>query len=90
MSEDVLQIPHINKYISPETQMTTLFTPDFGKYTGVSTETLNVILKDITDDVRVGGEFTCTVSDIITSSQPVAIEDDSMIISYNFAREAFL
>ena len=53
-----LQIPHINKLISPETQMLTLFTPDFGKETGVTTETLNVILENVSDGQYYGRSGT--------------------------------
>ncbi len=79
----MLQIPHINKYISQETQMLTLYTPDFGEYTGTSTETLNVILENITDNVRVGGTFTCTVKEIFKSGEPVKINEGEFVLSVN-------
>ncbi len=79
----VLQIPHINKLISKETQMVTLFTSDFGDKTGTETKTLNVILENVTDNVRVGQEFTATVKDIVTSDLPVKINDGEMVISVN-------
>ncbi len=78
-----LQIPHINKLISPETQMLTLFTPDFGKETGVTTETLNVILENVSDKVRVGSEFTCTVGEIFTSDKPVELKQGQYVLSVN-------
>ena len=78
-----LQIPHINKLISPETQMLTLFTPDFGKETGVTTETLNVILENVSDKVRVGSEFTCTVGGIFTSDKPVELKQGQYVLSVN-------
>ena len=76
-----LQIPHINKLISPETQMLTLFTPDFGKETGVTTETLNVILENVSDKVRVGSDFTCTVGEIFTSDKPVELKQGQYVLS---------
>ena len=79
----MLQIPHINKYISEDTQMLTLFTPDFGEKTGVKTETLNVVLENITDNVRIGGSFTCTVADIFKSSEPVTINPNQFVLSVN-------
>ena len=78
-----LQIPHINKLISPETQMLTLFTPDFGKETGVTTETLNVILENVSDKVRVGSDFTCTVGEIFTSDKPVELKQGQYVLSVN-------
>ena len=79
----VLQIPHINKLISKETQMATLFTKDFGDKIGTETNTVNVILENVTDDVRIGQEFTATVKEIVTSDIPVAINDGEMVISVN-------
>ena len=81
----VLQIPHINKFISKETQITTLYTSDFGDKTGTSTKTINVILENVTDEVKIGKEFTCTVKEIVTSDLPLAINDGEMIISVNTA-----
>ena len=78
-----LQIPHINKQIAPETQMLTLFTPDFGDKTGVTTETLNVILENVSDKVRVGSEFTCTVGKVFTSDKPVEIKEGQYVLSVN-------
>jgi len=46
-----LQIPHINKYISSETQMLTMYTPDFGVKTGTNTQTLNIVLSNLTDSL---------------------------------------
>ena len=79
----ILQIPHINKFISSETQMLTLFTPDFGDKTGVSTETLNVVLENVTDKVRVGSEFKCTVGKIFKSSEPVELKQGQYVLSVN-------
>ena len=79
----VLQIPHINKLISQETQMVTLFTSDFGEKTGTQTNTINVILENVTDEIKIGGEFTCTVKEIVTSDAPLLINENEMIISVN-------
>ena len=79
----MLQIPHINKFISEETQMLTLFTPDFGDSTGTTTETLNVVLENISDNVRIGKTFTCTVADIFKSSEPVTINPNQFVLSVN-------
>ncbi len=79
----VLQIPHINKLISKETQMVTLFTSDFGDKTGTQTKTINVILENVSDKVRVGQEFTATVKEIVTTDLPVSINEGEMIISVN-------
>lgn len=79
----VLQIPHINKLISKDTQMVTLFTKDFGDKTGVETKTINVVLENVTDKVRIGQEFSATVKEIIVSDEPVLINDGEMIISVN-------
>ena len=78
-----LQIPHINKYISAETQMLTMYTADFGEKTGTSTKTLNVVLNNLTDEVRIGGELTCNVEKIFVSDEPVEIEKDKAILSVN-------
>lgn len=79
----VLQIPHINKFISADTQMLTLFTPDFGKKTGTSTETFNVVLENVTDKVRIGAEFDCTIGKVFKSNEPVDIKDGQYILSVN-------
>ena len=79
----VLQIPHINKLISKETQMVTLFTKDFDEKTEIQTKTINVILENVSDDVRIGQEFTATVKEIVTSDVPVVINDGEMVISVN-------
>ena len=81
----LLEIPHINKYISKETQILTMFTPDFGDYTGTSTQTLNVILEGSENNVRIGEEFICTVSEIVTSEKPLKINDNQLILSVNTA-----
>ncbi len=79
----VLQVPHINKFISDETQMLTLYTSDFGDETGTDTQTLNVILENITDSVRIGKELRCTVKEVVTSDTPVALNDDEMVLCVN-------
>ena len=79
----VLQIPHINKLISKETQMVTLYTSDFGEKTGTQTNTINVVLENVTDELKIGGEFTCTVKEIVTSDAPLLINENEMIISVN-------
>lgn len=79
----VLQVPHINKFISDETQMLTLYTPDFGDETGTDTQTLNVILENITDSVRIGKELRCTVKEVVTSDTPVALNDGEMVLCVN-------
>lgn len=81
----VLQIPHINKFIAKETQIATLYTSDFGDKTGTSTQTLNVIIENVSDKLKIGSEFTCTVKEIVTSDLPLAINDGEMIISVNTA-----
>ena len=81
----ILQIPHINKLISKDTQMTTLFTKDFGDKTGVETQTINVILENVTDDVRIGQEFTATVKEVVTTELPLTINENEMVISVNTA-----
>ncbi|MDY3928636.1 MAG: phosphodiester glycosidase family protein [Clostridia bacterium] len=79
----LLQIPHINKLISSQTQMLTLYTPDFGEDTGSKTETLNVVLENISDNVRIGGTLTCTVAEIFKSSEPVKINANQFVLSVN-------
>ena len=79
----MLEIPHINKYISNNTQMLTLFTPDFGAKTGTSCETLNVVLENLSDSVRIGTEMTCTVKESFTSKEPVEIGSGEYILSVN-------
>ena len=79
----VLQIPHINKLISKDTQMVTLFTRDFGDNTGTQTKTINVVLENLSDKVRIGQEFTATVKEIVASDSPVPINDGEMVISVN-------
>ncbi|MBP3491145.1 hypothetical protein J6K35_04705, partial [bacterium] len=81
----VLQIPHINKFIAPETQMATLYTSDFGEKTGTSTQTINVILDSGESKIKIGEEFTCAVKEIVTSDLPLIINDGEMIISVNTA-----
>jgi len=78
-----LQIPHINKYISSETQMLTMYTPDFGVKTGTNTQTLNIVLSNLTDSIRIGGELSCIVEKIFISDTPVDIEKDKAILSIN-------
>ena len=79
----VLQIPHINKLISSDTQMLTIFTPDLCDKTGVKTETLNVVLENVTDKVKIGSEFKCTVGKIFKSSEPVALTQGQYVLSVN-------
>ncbi len=81
----VLQIPHINKFISKEIQMATLYTSDFGDKTGTDTKTINVVLENLSDEMKIGKEFTCTVKEIVTSDSPLAINEGEMIISVNAA-----
>lgn len=78
-----LQIPHLNKLIAKDTQMVTLFTKDFGKKTGTSTKTLNIVLDTGNNKIKIGEEFRATVSEVITTDAPLDLADGKMVISVN-------
>ena len=78
-----LQIPHLNKLIEKDTQMVTLYTKDFGKQTGTSTKTLNIVLDTGDNRVKIGTEFKATVSEIITTDTQLDLADEKMVISVN-------
>ncbi len=78
-----LQIPHLNKLIAKDTQMVTLYTSDFGKKTGTSTKTLNIVLDTGNNKIKIGEEFDAVVSEVITTDAPLDLSDGKMIISVN-------
>ncbi len=78
-----LQIPHLNKLIAKDTQMVTLFTKDFGKKTGISTKTLNIVLDTKNNEIKIGEEFLATVSEIITTDEQLDLAEGKMVISVN-------
>lgn len=79
----VLDIPNINKYIFNEITSPCLFTSAFSTNTRADTQTLNVVFDNVSDEIKIGNEVTCTVSDIFTSDEPAKIEDGKMLLSIN-------
>ena len=79
----VLEIPNINKYIFDQTPSPCLFTPAYGENTKAAVETINVVLDNVSDGIKIGKEVTCTVSDIFKSAEPAKIEDGKLLIAIN-------
>lgn len=79
----VLQIPYVNKLITKDSQILTMYTKDFADTTKTTTETFNIILKNHDGKLSIGEEFECEVSEILTTSESVKLKEDELVLTVN-------
>ena len=79
----VLQIPYVNKLITKDSQILTMYTNDYADTTKTTTETFNIILKNHDGKLSIGEEFECEVSEILTTSESVKLKEDELVLTVN-------